>query len=422
MSPVNANSAQGGTLTNRQQLLTKAILNDNIQIFVNCVGFLKVTQDDESRLSKNRRAEDDDVQDPLDATRIHPEDYELARKMAMDALELDEEDVEGEHSSHVVSLLMKDENAETKLNELNLDEFSASLWEQSHDRKRHTLKVIHDELLKPFAEQRDPFPILAPWDVITMLTSESPRTLREGYVLTVTVIRASKDLVYVRLESGIEGIIKAEYLADERPARTEDIAKRGVGLQAVVSNLSFDVAQDRFVVELSSRESDTHRGDTEHRRIKPDQAYDYERMARDQDIAERKKRAEESKSRRVIKHPNFHNFNSSQAEHYLESQPRGEVVIRPSSKGFDHLAVTWKVDEGLYQHIDVTEPYADPTGQTVSNELIVDATHHYADLDELLVNHVKAINKKVEDLMNHEKFKAGSADELRKQLTTLSVT
>ena len=38
------------------------------------------------------RLADDDVQDPLDDTRIHPEDYELARKMATDALELDEED------------------------------------------------------------------------------------------------------------------------------------------------------------------------------------------------------------------------------------------------------------------------------------------------------------------------------------------
>jgi transcription elongation factor SPT6 len=65
----------------------------------------------------------------------------------------------------------------------------------------------------------------------------------------------------------------------------------------------------------------------------------------------RKKRAEVDKTRRVIKHPNFHNFNSSQAEAYLDKQQRGDVVIRPSSKGIDHLAVTWKVDDKLYQHI-----------------------------------------------------------------------
>jgi len=37
--------------------------------------------------TKNRHA-DDDCLDPLDNTCIHPEDYELARKMATDALEL----------------------------------------------------------------------------------------------------------------------------------------------------------------------------------------------------------------------------------------------------------------------------------------------------------------------------------------------
>jgi len=39
----------------------------------------------------NNRHADDDCLDPLDNTRIHPEDYELARKMATNALELTKE-------------------------------------------------------------------------------------------------------------------------------------------------------------------------------------------------------------------------------------------------------------------------------------------------------------------------------------------
>lgn len=34
---------------------------------------------------------------------------------------------------------------------------------------------------------------------------------------------------------------------------------------------------------------------------------------------------------------------------------QGEVIIRPSSKGADHLTITWKVADGIYQHIDVRE-------------------------------------------------------------------
>jgi len=96
----------------------------------------------------------------------------------------------------------------------------------------------------------------------------------------------------------------------------------------------------------------------------------------------------------------------------LDKQQRGDVVIRPSSKGSDHLAVTWKVDDQLYQHIDVTELNADPTGQTVGGTLVVDSTHSYADLDELIVNHVQAMTRKVEELMAHERFKPGSEDDL----------
>ncbi|KIY51703.1 hypothetical protein FISHEDRAFT_19730, partial [Fistulina hepatica ATCC 64428] len=118
------------------------------------------------------------------------------------------------------------------------------------------------------------------------------------------------------------------------------------------------------------------------------------------------------RTRRVIKHPNFHNFSSSQAEAFLAKQQRGDVVIRPSSKGVNHLAVTWKVDDQLYQHIDVMGPNADPTGQTVGG-LIVDKNHMYSDLDELIVNHVQAMARKVEELMMHERFKPGKEDDLR---------
>jgi len=63
--------------------------------------------------------------------------------------------------------------------------------------------------------------------------------------------------------------------------------------------------------------------------------------------------------------------------------------------------------------LDVTELNADPTGQIVGGQLIVDSTHSYADLDELIVNHVQAMARRVEELMAHEKFKNGSEDDLR---------
>lgn len=402
--------AMGGTLANRGQFIKGGLLTT--KIFLNAAGFLRIIQEQETKSSKNRHDEDN-AQDPLDDTRIHPEDYELARKMATDALELDEEDIHDEHPSHVVSLIMRDPENEKKLSELNLDEFAISLYEANNDQKRHTLNVIWNELLRPFAEQRDVFLLPNEWDVVTMLSGESERTLRLGFLVSVQAIRVQKQQVGVRLDSGVEGVIDGPFIADLAPPHAGDVIKKGQTLDGVIIDIKPRIYdEDSFIVELSSRPGDIKNGDDTYRRVRHDEAWDHVRYNKDREVMDRKKRAEVDRTRRVIKHPNFHNFNAAQAEAYLEKQQRGDVVIRPSSKGANHLAVTWKVDDGLYQHIDVIEPNADPTGQTVGSQLIVDSMHSYADLDELIVNHVQAMARRVEELMNHEKFKAGSEDDL----------
>ena len=44
--------------------------------------------------------------------------------------------------------------------------------------------------------------------------------------------------------------------------------------------------------------------------------------------------------------------------------------------------------------------------------LVVDDRFQYADLDELIVNHVQTIVRKLEELMAHERFKHSPEDEL----------
>jgi len=335
-------------LVNRDQFIKSSLLTT--KIFLNAAGFLRISRDPEVKLVKVRHA-DDDVQDPLDDTRIHPEDYELARKMATDALELDEEDIHDEHPSHVVSLIMQDPDNERKLNELNLDEFAVSMYEANEDRKRHTLNVIREELLKPFSEQRAPFPSLEPWDVLTMLSGETPRTLRMGLIVSVLVVHIDKKFVLVRLDSGIEGVINIEYITEEGNILPRDIINKGQTKQGVIVEVKLNLPADQFFVDLSVRPSDLGQGDGLFRRVKRDDHWNIPQFERDLEMQARKKRAEIGRTRRVIKHPNFHNFNATQAENYLDKQQRGDVVIRPSSKGVDHLAVTWKVDDKLYQHI-----------------------------------------------------------------------
>jgi transcription elongation factor SPT6 len=61
---------------------------------------------------------------------------------------------------------------------------------------------------------------------------------------------------------------------------------------------------------------------------------------------------------------------------------------------------------------DVFDPNATASDQQVGGHLIVESKYEFADLDELIVNHIKAMSRRIEELMAHEKFKRDE-DELR---------
>ena len=75
--------------------------------------------------------------------------------------------------------------------------------------------------------------------------------------------------------------------------------------------------------------------------------------------------------------------------------------------------MTWKFADGVYQHIDVLE--LDKENEfSVGKTLKIGGKYTYSDLDELVVNHIKAMTRKVDEMMLHEKFKAGTRTETGK--------
>jgi transcription elongation factor SPT6 len=336
---------QGGNIVNRANFIKQGLFE--LQIFINCCAFLFIPQDPDSKEITRIRDNYDEVPDPLDETRIHCEDYDLARKMAVDALEIDDEDVVGKHPSAIVYELMQREDNVQKLEELSLDDFAQLLKNMSNEQKRHTLNMIREELLRPFGDQREPFVAPDDWRVMTTLSGETMKTLAAGRVISVSVLRIMKSFVSVRLDSGVDGIINLEYIDREPGQSVEQVLRKGQTIQAVIIAINLT----KLSVELSARATDIENGDAQTRIPKFDQYYDKNAAQRLQDELHRKKMRAAESSRRTIKHPNFHNFTSTQAHTYLANQHRGDVVIRPSSKGPTHLAVTWKVDEGVYQHI-----------------------------------------------------------------------
>lgn len=274
--------------------------------------------------------------------------------MAGDAQDADEEDVQDKHPSHFVEEIMNmDEQLRNqKLDELNLDDFAVNMYEANEDRKRHTLNLIKAELIDPFGDRRGKYKEVDAWQVLTMLSGQTQRTLRGGFIMDCTVTRISKTAAFVRLDSGIEGTVDINYVADNAVSSIDQALIKGKAYPGQIIAINLDLPRHSFSVEMSTRPADVKPGaDTKIRSFAPDEYWDHAAYDHDQDIQMRKKRNEVGRLRRAIKHPNFHPFKSNQAENYLSSQQRGDVVIRPSSQGVDHLAVTWKVDDKLYQHL-----------------------------------------------------------------------
>lgn len=75
----------------------------------------------------------------------------------------------------------------------------------------------------------------------------------------------------------------------------------------------------------------------------------------------------------------------------------GEVVVRPSSKGADHLTITWKVADKIYQHVDIREE-GKANAFSLGSSLLI-GTEEYEDLDEIIARYINPMAAHARDLL-----------------------
>ena len=361
-------------LANRTQLVTEVQMGP--KIFVNCAGFIKI----DVHSFDSDAADDETWLDPLDSTRIHPETYEWARKMAVDALEYD--DVEGDEQAQQKTARAVEEIMETpdKLKDLDLDAFAEELDRQGYGKKNITLYDINLELSNGFKDRFRRLP-QSPSEVerFEMLTKETLETLCIGKLVLVTATEYvcrypnEKDVgdleksengfwkcpfcgqdtfeeiaqvwshfdsktcqgkpsgVRVRLETGLSGTILLQYLSDSHVERPEEKVQIGQTFYARIRTLDVH----KFRCTLTSRTSDLIDKSGEYAPMK-DESYDFTTETYDKDIAkaERDKRQQTKQyMKRVIVHPNFANVTYEECIKRLNYQDQGDCLFRPSSKG-----------------------------------------------------------------------------------------
>mmetsp|Transcript_8428 Transcript_8428/g.10490 ORF Transcript_8428/g.10490 Transcript_8428/m.10490 type:complete len:1440 (-) Transcript_8428:1627-5946(-) len=394
----NINSKLGSTLANRSDLIENELSTANI--FINCSSFLNIPYDEGLSMR-------DSSVELLDATRIHPEDYDLARKMAADALDLDEEDMAHvEEQGGIIYQLMQD--GVSNVDDLNLTAYGKELESKFGKKKYATLQSIKEELVNNFEEIRRSFHILESHEVFHMLTGETTESFTKNTIVPVTINKVGQNFrdfenskikfAKVTTSSLILGNIEEANI----PQGIDLV--QGQVVQAVV----LDAYYDTFTALFSLLEADIQKGAAPKFRKDP-LKWDFEAEQADKQKEMAKERAQLAKTRN-IQHPLFHNFSYKQAEEFLAPQAVGDCVLRPSSKGPNFLTVTWKVANNLFQHLSIQE-----NTQGMSKEYIVEHKR-YADLDQLIFQHVQAIAKHVDEMCRHPKFREGTMSEVNEWL------
>lgn len=381
---------QGGAITSRPELTVLGPV-----VFTNAASFLYLNAEHDLK-----------VTNPFDSTRIHPEDYDLARKMIMDAFDMDEEDrlAEEEGDEHAIANKMNKSEEIERVQDLILDDYADSILRNLGQRKRATLKAIAMELQAPYEELREKIYFIGANEEFTMLTGETASTLAQGMIIPVSIKKSTLDRIDVKLDCGIDGVVEMTDFPEKLLSSGLE-PKQVFSLHQSVQAKVLEVKYNEFVAQLSMRESDLRESSTRDDFREPGQ-WDTQQEAQDRREALRETETKSGRAQRVIKHPLYRIMNSAQAEEFLGSQSRGDVVIRPSSKGPDHLAVTWKVSDNVYQHVDVLELEKE-NDFSVGKTLKV-GREKYSDLDELIELHIKAMAKKVDEMMADEKFQNGS--------------
>ncbi|XP_017776397.1 PREDICTED: transcription elongation factor SPT6 isoform X2 [Nicrophorus vespilloides] len=424
-------------LENRTQLVTSCHMGP--KVFINCSGFVKI---DTNSLGDSTEA----YVEILDGSRVHPETYEWARKMAVDALEYDDD--EGANPAGALEEILE---APERLKDLDLDAFAEELERQAFGNKSITLYDIRAELNSRYKDLRTAFQSANAEELFDMLTKETPETFYVGKMITTTVCGISRrkpqgeqldqanpvrndetglwqcpfclkndfpelsDVwnhfdagaccgqatgVKLRLDNGVSGYIHIKNLSDKHVANPED--RVGIGQLIHCRIIKIDV--ERFSVDCTSKSSDLSDKNHEWRRAK-DPFYDQEQEDTDTRTEQDVKRNKQKQTyiKRVIVHPSFHNISFLEAEKVMANMDQGEVIVRPSSKGSDHLTITWKVADKIYSHIDVREE-GKANAFSLGSSLWING-EEFEDLDEIIARHVTPMAAHARDILHFRYYK-----------------
>ena len=434
-------------LNSRAELITQYDLGR--RTFTNCAGFLKITAERIKKGSgKKKYSMEGSLIEPLDGTRIHPESYELARKMASDALELDDptamqrrQDIFGDDDevqdesdrtaailTNAINQVMKEPK---KLDDLLLQDYAKEIERLKNLPKHVTLRDIKSELQGPFPDPRtsqsqnsDSSKSTSVNQVVKMLTGRDETWWYLGRPVTIKLLNpTTRKLANLMDGNGLIVGVDGEIPRNMRS---------GTPVHAYLTRIDLK----RLVIDVSLRKPDNQE-ELLMQFVNFDPFYDFQRAANSNNQSQNQSSVVKSigqemqntrQSARQLSHPAFKALNREDSERFLALAPVGEFMIRPSSQkrvGSDlpgDLTLTWKVGPGLFSHVPLGESDR-PAGQDwiLGRTLLLPAlipgpdgkmkVDRFEDLDEIVGRRIEPVVSLLQEAQGCPKYFSNPATE-----------
>ncbi len=424
-------------LLSRAELVTNFSLGR--KVFTNCAGFIQVTAVKSKRGGKSPNS----IEEPLDGTRIHPESYDLARKMAADALELDDattlqrkQDIFGsddeddsnfapkrddKRDKEAINLIMADPK---RLDDLLLDEYAREIERLRHLPKHLTLLDIKAELQVSFPDPRDPPPA-------TFNSSSAAMKCLTG----------REEAWWWRgrpLKARLSGPNRARLLeANDFEVQIASTTKSSGPPNATVTAYLIHYDAGRFSVEISLQKQGDSAASAS---IQFDPFYDFNRAKQIERSGRSNNTASVTSSNtnvRHLSHPAFKAVNRAEAEALLDSMPVGEPLLRPSSQRrqlgpqiVSEFTLSWRLAAGICQHLPLGETDRLPgqdwlLGRSLYLPAILsrsNALDRFEDVDEIVARRLEPILGLLQEAQTCPKYfeSHGSIEALKTHLRSQS--
>lgn len=408
--------------------------------------------------SRGRRRDDEDTRDvynPLDDTRIHPEYYAVAIKIADESLRdergrlrIDVPDNERDLSHRITSAVI--DNPEG-LRRLDLDEYAKHLESSGRGSLYETVQTIASEFSLPFKDWRRPLVSPDSKAVFYIVTGSDPILLRHGSEVTATncQVRTRNDRgsfsvvgIACSLPNNVRGYIPVKSFSDQGHMETSDVktlVPDGSSLPCRVTSFNYD----QFEAVLSSQISVLRDPtlvpsyvpiiDTTDVAFRPyrKQSHTSDPLQSDSSqhseaLREKRRRSNFSKLSTTLQHPLFKNLSGEQVIDVLKNSLPGDILIRPSPYRPDEIVFSCKFASLSEMHHNKSilhipckvmdgrrdrgrDSTSGPSRYKIDGKI-------FEQVDQGLEEYVRPIISNLSEAIDHRKFREGSCAELKQMI------